>query len=111
MGKYVKAVLASLMIAPTANAALINMSYFMTTDNGSKHYIEKPFWCYGSKDDPCMYTGTTWKVVKPSGKSVSNKVYFDCKDATWGMSTPTTWDIQTGSVSHEVFELACGKDQ
>jgi hypothetical protein len=108
MHKYIKAFLASLLITPTVNAAVINMSFFMADDLGYKHYIEKPLWCYGYDDAPCKYTGTTWKVTDPYGRTTSSsEVYFDCKDSTWGLYTPTTNDIQSGTVLHEIFKLAC----
>lgn len=108
MNKYIKAFLVSLLMAPMVNAGVINMSFFMTDDFGNKHYIEKPLWCYGYDDAPCKYTGTTWKVVDPYGRtSYSSEVYFDCKDSTWGLHIPTTNDIQSDTVLHEVFKLAC----
>lgn len=112
MNKFAKAFLASLMIAPAAaNAAVVQMNFLGTDVSGDKHFIEKTFGCYANGNESCQYKGATWKIIYRSGKIRSAKVYFDCSDATWGMSTPTVDDIDSGTVGYAMYELACGKDQ
>lgn len=105
--KYILGMLALLLVS-TAHSAVLDMELFGQDAMGNQHYVEKKFWCYGTDEEPCQYTGTNWLVQDTVGRSTFNSdIYFDCSDDTWGHSTPTNQDIQTGTMIHAFYLRAC----
>ena len=105
-----KVMLLLCVLSINATAEVLNMQPFMVDTMGNEHYIEKPLWCYGSPENPCQYKGTNWMMRDPVGRTgVSSEIYIDCKDGTYGFTTPTTQNIMSGTLVHDLYKMACWK--
>lgn len=105
-----KKIIASIAIAVPAftQAAVLDMVPFLEDDFGNIHLVEREFYDYGTKENNFKYKGTRWIVRDMVGRySMNTDIYFDCSDATFGLTVPTTEDIPAGTVIHAIYKKAC----
>lgn len=102
------ALLATLFLTTTAQAAVLDMVPLATDVDGRTYLVEREFYSYGSEDDGYKYKGThVVEVDRYTRRTHNYEMYFDCSDATVGTTVPTTEDVVSGTIRYEAYKRAC----
>lgn len=105
------ALLATLFLTSTAQAAVLDMVPLATDVDGRTYLVEREFYSYGSEDDGYKYKGThVVEVDRYTRRTHNYEMYFDCSDATVGTTVPTTEDVVSGTIRYEAYKRACMPD-
>ena len=102
------ALIATLILTPTAQAAVLDMVPLGNDVNGRNYSVERNFYSYGSEDIGYKYKGTRVLVSDQYSRQTQNyEIYFDCSDDTFGYSVPTSEDVVSGTMIHAMYQIAC----